>query len=93
MIDLRHKNLFFNLYTYSNNDDIIDEQLKLFSIDGNYVNCYQPLSTLKKCYYHNYITFEIDLFRYRLVISFGLTKQVDYVFGLNKFKAMQRGNK
>lgn len=51
---------------------------KLIAFDFNYVKGDMILTTLKTAYYNHYLTLEIDLFRKRLIISFGLTKETDY---------------
>lgn len=85
MINLKYKNLFFDLIILKNKD-FLEDQHKLIAFDYFYYKGYTPWTTLKKCYYNHYAQFEIDLFRYRILISSGYNKQVPYELGLKEYK-------
>lgn len=88
--NIRFKSFFFETYYYNEPVMLEEESFKFIALDFLHLEGYIPLSTLKKAHYDNYINIEIDLFWKRLLISFGVHKQVDYDLAFRKFKERQR---
>jgi hypothetical protein len=88
-MNLRFKNYYFDTGYFNSSSDY-EEAYKIFSFDYFYYNGYNPLTTLKKCYYEHYLRIEVDIFRVRFYCHFGKNEQVPYEFGLEKYKQSRK---
>ncbi len=85
-------NWFFE-FIYINANVIQEEIFKLFSFDTWKVKGYELLSTLSKAHFNNYRYIEIDLFRSRLLITFGIRYKVDYEFAREERRKLRAKHK
>lgn len=92
-MNIRYNNYYFDTSYSGNYDYSFEDRYKILSFDYFHYRGYNPLTTLKKCYYEHYLRIEIDLFRIRFSIHFGKTVPVQYEIGLDKYREKQKARR